>query len=606
VATGEVGVVTGRGGQVERQHIHIGDTVPADPVGEAFRTWLRCCAIAGWKAELGVETVSVREARGRVTDEPVRARWSVPAYRAAAMDGIAVAARDLPDRYPSRLHHRAFTRVDTGDPVPDEADTVITREDLTFAGDGSVEILTHPARGRHVRPIGEDVTAGAILLPAGHRIRAVDAAAVAAAGHISMTVRRRPVVAILPTGDEIKPLGTSLRPGEILDTNSLMLAGMVEDAGCAVLALPVAPDVPEQIASVLADAADRADIVLVIGGSSAGRDDHTGSVIDGLGRVAVHGVAMRPGHPVILGVLGGEFPGDDLGRPAAPAVPVMGVPGYPASAERAFHCYLRPLIRRILDTGAPRADDHAVAARLACAVTSPTHIDEYLKVRLARVTDPRTAEEHLVAVPLPRGSGALSTMAQAEAMLRIPAGTAGIASGTTVRAVPVAGAAFGAGTTLIAGSPTPATNALAELHRADLAACVLRWSDLSPEEALDALASGLCHAAALALPVSSTHPAEESMAALAARLGPITVLEIARNRDLVEVLVVPAGAFDSRPVEGLRSTLNAMTFRQRLRDCSGYTSRSTGRETWHGPSTERAEKPGSDTSGNGAARCATR
>jgi putative molybdopterin biosynthesis protein len=522
------------------------------------------------------------------------------------MDGIAVAARDLPDRYPVRLHRRAFTRVDTGDPVPDEADTVIIREDLTFSEDGSVEIHGRPAYGRHVRPIGEDVAAGAAVLPAGHRVRAVDVAALAAAGHISMTVRRRPSVAILPTGDEIKPLGTALRPGEILDTNSLMLAGMVQDAGCGVLALPIAPDVPAQIAVVLADAADRADIVLVIAGSSAGRGDHTGAVIDELGRVAVRGVAMRPGHPVILGVLGGEFPDDTRGRPAAPAVPVIGVPGYPASAERAFHCFLRPLIRRILDTGAPHTADHAVAARLACAVTSTVDVDEYLRVRLAHVTDPRTAEEHLIAVPLPRGSGALSTMAQAEAILRIPAGTAGIASGTAVRAVPVDGAAFGAGTTLIAGSPTPATNALAEMHRADLAACVLHWSDLSPEQAVDALAAGLCHAAALALPANGSRPAEESTAVLAARLGPITVLEIARNRDLVEVLVVPAVAFDSRPVEGLRSTLNAMAFRQRLRDCDGYTSRSTGRETWHGPSAERAEKPGSDTSGNGTARCATR
>jgi putative molybdopterin biosynthesis protein len=561
--------------------------------------------MAGWSAELGVETVSVREARGRVTGQPVRARWSVPAYRAAAMDGIAVAARDLPDRYPFRLHHRTFTRVDTGDPVPDEADTVIMREDLTFSGDGSVEIHVRPVCGRHVRPIGEDVAAGAILLPGGHRIRAVDAAAMAAAGHMSMTVRRRPVVAILPTGDEIKPLGTSLRPGEVLDTNSLMLAGMVQDAGCDVLALPIAPDVPEQIAAVLADVAIQADIVLVIAGSSAGRDDHTRSVIDEVGRVAVRGVAMRPGHPVILGVLGGEFPDDDRGRPAAPAVPVIGVPGYPASAERAFDCFLRPLIRRILDTST-HAAEHAVAARLACAVTSRAHIDEYLRMRLARVTDPRTAEEHLAAVPLPRGSGALSTMAQTEAMLRIPAGTAGIASGTTVRAVPVDGAAFGAGTTLVAGSPTPATNALTELHRADLAACVLHWSDLPSEDALDALASGLCHAAALALPVSSTRPAEESTAALAARLGPITVLEIARNRDLVEVLVVPAVAFDSRPAEGLRSTLNSMTFRQRLRHCSGYTSRSTGRETWHGPSADGSDASGSDTTGNGAARCATR
>jgi putative molybdopterin biosynthesis protein len=290
-----------------------------DPAGESFGVWIQMCMEAGWITAAGTELIEVTAAGGRVTMEPVRAVWSVPAYRAAAMDGIAVHAVSTaiatPQR-PTRLVPGEFDLVDTGDPMPDGRDAVIMREHVRHLDDGRVEIDDPVVPGRHVRAIGEDIQAGKIVLPAGHRIRPVDLAAVAAAGHRKIRVRRRPVVAILATGDEVRPVGTVLAPGEVLDTNSLMLAGMTEEGDGVARRLPIVADRPDELARAVVAAARYADVVLVIAGSSARRGDHTAAVVRRLGLVAVHGVAIRPGHPVLLGLLSGQRP-----------VPVVGVPG---------------------------------------------------------------------------------------------------------------------------------------------------------------------------------------------------------------------------------------------------------------------------------------
>lgn len=628
------------------------DAVAAEPVGEAFRTWVRACARAGWSAVGGTETVAVASARGRLTAEPVRARWSVPAYRAAAMDGIAVTTASIDaqtcaggaiaaDPAVIRLSPEQFDHVDTGDPVPEDRDAVVMRELVTLTPSGHAELSAPAVAGRHIRPVGEDIEAGAVVLPAGHRVRPADAAALAAAGHVSILVRRRPNVAILPTGDEIRPVGATLAPGQILDTNSIMLAGLAEEAGCLTETLPIVPDVPDQIAAAVAAAAREADLVLVIAGSSAGRDDHTSSVIRQLGRVAVHGVAMRPGHPVVLGVLGGseddaDSPGlagidDNVGdgagdgadvfaavepkgplpqvRPGTPAVPVVGIPGYPASAERAFTCFVRPMLHRILDTGAASGVEYGVPARLAGPIVSAEHLDEYVRVRLARVVAPRTGHATLVAVALPRGAGALNTLVQTEAILRIPAGDTGYPAGATVRPVPVEGAAFATGTTIVTGLRSPATDALADLLGADLPVAAVHWHTLGEHSAVEALADGLCHAAAVLVDVAGALPDEHLAAGLVERLGPITLLELARVGAQAEMLVVPAAAFDSRAVEQLRTALSSMGYRRALRRLPGYSGRGAGHETWHGPAAPPAgANPTTAPSvpANGATQCATR
>jgi molybdenum cofactor synthesis domain-containing protein len=220
-----------------------------------------------------------------------------------------------------RLPAPAFDVVDTGDPLAAGRDAVIPLERVSVH-DGVALVSDGVAPGAHVRGVGEDVAAGELVFSPGRRLGAMDLALAAAAGHADLAVHRAPVVAILPTGDELRPAGAELAVGELADTNSIMLAAGAREAGCATLRHPILPDDPDRLGGAIRDAAERADLVLVIAGTSMGRDDHTPGVLRRTGRVVVCGVAMRPGHPAVLGVVGDT--------------PVMGCPGYPVSAALAF------------------------------------------------------------------------------------------------------------------------------------------------------------------------------------------------------------------------------------------------------------------------------
>src|SRR5579862_1746884 len=188
------------------------------------------------------------------------------------MDGIAVRAVDTlgaSETTPQWLSPGAYDLVDTGDPMPEGRDAVVMREHVHYDAAGRAELHAAVPPYQHVRSIGEDVSAGELLLPEGHRLRAVDLAAAAAAGQTELTVRRKPLVLILPTGDEVRPIGTEPGPGQILDTNSLMLAEQAREVGCEARCLPIEPDDPERIATVVRQAAAECDLLLVIAGSSA-------------------------------------------------------------------------------------------------------------------------------------------------------------------------------------------------------------------------------------------------------------------------------------------------------------------------------------------------
>lgn len=244
-------------------------------------------------------------------------------------------------------------------------------------------------------------------------------------------------------------------------------------------------------------------------------------------------------------------------------------------------------------SGSAGAD--GVPARLGCAVSSAGHLDEYVRLRLARIIDPRTGREALVAIPLQRGAGALNTMVHTEAVLRIPAGVNGFAAGVEIRPIPVAGAAFGAATTIVSGLRSPATDALLQLRYDEVPRGSVQWTEFGVQDASDALATGLCHAVALAVDHGTGGGAADPISGLVARVGEVTVIEIARTGSTSEVLVVPAPAFDSEPITALRAVLRSTAFRRQLLGCDGYSGRNAGRETWHGPHAQRTEW-----------RCATR
>src|SRR4051812_1346683 len=302
------------------------------PAARALAAWSAACAAAGCPDRVDAVRMGLHEAVGRVTAEPVWATRSSPSYDASAMDGIAVRAADTvgaSESTPVLIDAGHYVVVDTGDPLPDGLDAVVMREHVHYDA-GRAELRSAIAPYQHVRSIGEDVSAGELLLPVGHRLRAVDVAAAAAAGATDLVVRRAPVVAVLATGDEIRPVGTAPAPGVILDTNSLMLVAQAEAAGCDAWRSDIVPDAPAAIATAVRDATARADLVIVVAGSSAGRDDHTAAIVERLGTLAVHGVAVRPGHPVVLR--------------AVDATPVLGAPRHPVSASPTFDIFALPLV----------------------------------------------------------------------------------------------------------------------------------------------------------------------------------------------------------------------------------------------------------------------
>ncbi|MEV0308540.1 molybdopterin biosynthesis protein [Nonomuraea fuscirosea] len=446
------------------------------PAAQALAVWREARAAAGCPARVDPVRMPVGAAVGRVTAEPVWALRSSPAFDAAAMDGIAVRATDTvgaADTTPVLLAAGDFAVVDTGDPLPEGYDAVVMREHVHRTPDGEAELRAAVPPYQHVRSIGEDISAGELLLPEGHRLRPVDVAACAAAGIVEVGVRRAPRVVIVPTGDEIRPVGAELAPGDILDTNSMMLAAQAREAGCEARVTEIVPDDPQAITAMLMEATRDADLVLLIAGSSAGRDDYTARVVAGAGVVAVHGVAVRPGHPVVLG--------------AAGRTPVIGVPGYPVSAALTFDIFAAPALAE-LEGAAPRERPSATA-HLARKLPSAIGMDDWVRVRLGRVRD------RLVATPLPRGAGVLTSLVRADGLLVVPSGVEGHHAGEQVRVELLRGLSEIGRTIVAIGSHDMVLDLAASALRAADPLITLASSNVGSLGGLVALRDGLCHVA---------------------------------------------------------------------------------------------------------------
>jgi putative molybdopterin biosynthesis protein len=446
------------------------------PAAEALAAWRSACAAAGCPERVDTVRLGLAEAVGRVTAAPVWARRSSPSFDASAMDGIAVRAADTvgaSESTPVLLDPDAFVVLDTGDPLPEGFDAVVMREHVHRDGAGRAELRAAVAPYQHVRSIGEDVSATELLLPEGHRLRPVDVAAAAAAGAVDVLVHRRPVVAVIPTGDEIRPVGTEPAPGVILDTNSLMLAAQAEAAGCEAWRTEIVPDDPDRIAATVRDAAARSDLVIVVAGSSAGRDDHTAAIVERLGTLAVHGVAVRPGHPVVLG--------------AVDATPVLGAPGYPVSAALTFEIFAAPALAAL--EGAAPPERPRARARIARKLASVMGMDDWVRVRLGRVGGA------LVATPLPRGAGVLTSLVRADGLLVIPAGLEGHHAGEDVEVALLRGVGEIDRTVVAVGSHDLVLDLAASELRAADPGVTLASSNVGSLGGLVALRDGLCHVA---------------------------------------------------------------------------------------------------------------
>ncbi len=455
------------------------------PIAQALDSLLAALGGRAGLEPLPGETVPTPDAAGRVLAEAVYARVSAPHYHAAAMDGYAVTASSsfgASEARPLRLAvgREAFP-VDTGDPLPPGADAVIMIEDVRPVPPSEIEIAAAVAPWQHVRSLGEDIVATEFVLPANHTLRAVDVGALLAAGVREVPVRRRPRVAIIPTGDEIvdpfDPTATRLKPGDILESNSYVQAALVREWGGEPRRTGVVPDRREAIRSALLESLDQADIVVLNAGSSAGSEDFSASTIAEIGQVLVHGVAMKPGRPVILGV--------------AKRKPVIGVPGYPVSSYLAFDLFVKPMVFALLGQPAPvRPRAKAVVSR---RVMSTSGAEEFLRVKLGRVGD------RLVATPIARGAGVTMSLVRADGVIRIPALTEGLAEGDEVEVELWRNAAEIEGTIVAIGSHDLCLDLLADFLRRRFPEFSLSSANAGSLGGLMALRRGEAHLAGIHL-----------------------------------------------------------------------------------------------------------
>jgi putative molybdopterin biosynthesis protein len=330
------------------------------------------------------------------------------------MDGYAVRFIDTfgaSEVRPKRLAAPSqAVPLDTGDPMPDGFDAVIMIEDVEKISESEIEILKPATPWQHVRLVGEDIVATELIISENHIIRPVDMAAMIASGHTHIMVRRQPVVSIIPTGTELVEAGSKLKKGDIIDFNSTMLAAMAAERGARTVRKTIVRDDPPLLKQSIIESLHASDIIIINAGSSAGREDFTADVLSSIGEVVVHGVAIKPGKPVILGIAQGK--------------PVVGIPGYPVSAALTFALFVEPLICRLLGIAPPAHD--RVSARLSRQVASSLGQEEFIRVKLGSVAG------NLIATPVTRGAGALMSLVRADGMIRVPSESEGIAAGQEV------------------------------------------------------------------------------------------------------------------------------------------------------------------------------
>jgi putative molybdopterin biosynthesis protein len=366
---------------------------------------------------LASEELRVDDALGRVTSEPVFARISSPHYHAAAMDGICVRAEDTfgaTEFAPKKLRRVAaenfsggFAYVDTGNAIPLWANAVVMIEKVHQLDDGNVEIFDSVAPWNHVRLVGEDVVATELLLARAHRLRPYDLGALLAAGHTKIKVKERPRVAIIATGNELIEPGDEPVPGAVIDFNSTVLAAFVQEWGGCPVKSPRVGDDRKLLGAALRRALEKNHVAAIIAGSSAGEHDFTAEVIAEEGELLAHGIDVMPGKPAVLGIVAGK--------------PVIGIPGYPVSAIVIAREILRPVIEKLL--GAGRQMPPTVRAIVPKKIASHLGLEEFVRVHLGRV------ESKLIAVPLARGAGVITTMVHADGLMRIPSQFEGVNAG---------------------------------------------------------------------------------------------------------------------------------------------------------------------------------
>ena len=422
------------------------------------------------------EVIAVYDACGRVTARAVYAHICAPHYAASAMDGVAVNARDTfgaTETTPVVLQPEQYIVLDTGDPIPEGMDAVIMVEDIVKNDDGSITIHAAAAPWQHIRQIGEDVCAGEMIQPSHMAVTPAAIGAMIAGGVLEIEVIRKPVVGIIPTGDEIVPPCTDPKPGDILEFNGSIFSAMVKSWGAEAVVYPIVPDKFDQIKEMVARAAAECDMVILNAGSSAGREDFSARVIRELGQVLYHGIAIKPGKPAILGCQGEK--------------PILGVPGYPVSGIIVIEQLLKPLIdhwRKV-----PAAPAQYATATLTRPVVSGLKYQEFVRVRMGCVGG------RLMASPLSRGSGVVSSFMKADGILEVPQGLEGYEAGAEVSVRLLSPMQKLQNTLVVIGSHDPLLDELADMLHLENPELYMSSSHVGSMGGIMAIRRGEAHAA---------------------------------------------------------------------------------------------------------------
>jgi molybdopterin molybdotransferase len=376
----------------------------------------------------GREMVSLSAADGRVLASDLAAPLPLPPFTNSAVDGYAVRGEDLPtstektfaviDLVQAGAAARQAAepdkaiRIFTGAPMPAGADTVFMQEDVRIEKQGEVVLPPGLKRGANVRPTGEDIRQGEVVLKAGQRLRPQDVALAAALGHTKIEVRRRIRVAVFSTGNEIVAPGALRGEVQLFDSNRFMLTAMLGRLGCEVTDLGILPDDPGTIARTLEGAASTHDLILASGGVSTGEADYVKQAVESVGKLVFWRMAIKPGRPVAMGVIDGAA--------------FIGLPGNPVASYVTFAYVVRPAIYAL--AGARLQMPPAVPVRAAFSYKKKGGRREYVRAHLRR-----GADGGLEAVKFPReGAGLLSSLVETDGLVEIGEQAKGVQPGENV------------------------------------------------------------------------------------------------------------------------------------------------------------------------------
>jgi putative molybdopterin biosynthesis protein len=381
------------------------------PLDEAVSSYLDILIKEGFAKKS--EIIDVTSSFGRITSKAVYAKICSPHYNSCAMDGIAIKASltfGATETTPVTLNDCDYTRVDTGDPLPENCDSVIMIEEVVELNNQTLVYLA-ASPWQNIRQIGEDICLGDMLLPSFTQITPSAAGALIAGGVQTVDVLCKPIIGIIPTGDEIVYPTASPKIGDIMEFNSTIFSGMLLSWGAIPKPYPIVKDNKELIMQALKLATSECDIVLINAGSSAGREDYSASSIANLGKVIHHGIAIKPGKPAILAIIGNT--------------PVIGVPGYPVSGIIVLEALVRPIVNELLSTSATK--DEYVEAVLSRRLNSPLKYREFVRTKIGNVNG------NLVAVPLNRGAGMVTSFVKADGIIDISQNSEGYEPGDRVK-----------------------------------------------------------------------------------------------------------------------------------------------------------------------------